>query len=69
MGGGVRLNLYWRGRDVIDVELHVWRRRADDEPGDECPKLTAAPGLQGVSRAAPMEPDTAVFGFGLRSDR
>lgn len=25
----MRLNLYWRGRDVLDVEVHVWRKRPD----------------------------------------
>lgn len=60
----MRLNLHWRGRDVIDVELHVWRMRPDDEP--ERPKLAAAPGLQASELAENFgDPDTiAGFGFG-----
>lgn len=59
----MRLNLYWRGRDVIDVELHLWRTRPDDAPTDLGPTLRATGHLQDSSRSTPMEPDTAVFGF------
>lgn len=62
-GEALRLNLYWRGRDVIDVEVHLWKKREDsDQP--EPPKLEASSGgLQ--ERAEPFGgPDTAVsFGF------
>lgn len=62
----MRVNLYWRGRDVIDVELHVWKRRADDDKTEEPPKLQAAAHPVDVSRAEPMScPDTTVsIGFG-----
>lgn len=60
----MRLTLSWRGRDVIDVEIHAWRKHVD-EP--EQPKLMASGNLQDFSRAEPMAPDTAVcFGFGKR---
>jgi hypothetical protein len=69
----VRLNLYWRGRDVIDVEVHVFRRRRgseDNEPTlqseDKEPTLQAAGQLAASELAEPMEPDTYVripFGF------
>lgn len=60
----MRLNLYWRGRDIIDIELHVWRLRDDDpQPG---PVLEAAAGGE-FERADPMEaPDTTVR-IGFRS--
>lgn len=59
----MRLNLYWRGRDVIDVELHVWKKR-EDPPADDGPPLRAAGHLQDAARAEPMaHPDTVVFGF------
>jgi len=59
----MRLNVYWRGRDVIDVEVHLWRKRDDDEQPDP-PKLEASGGGQ-VERADHFgDPDTAVsFGF------
>lgn len=62
----MRLNLYWRGRDVIDVEAHLWRKREDADTGEGPPKLTAAPHLADSARAEPMEyPDTTVrIGFG-----
>lgn len=61
----MRLNLYWRGRDVIDVELHLWRKR-DDEPAAEPPVIQASGVLQDADRAEPMQPDTTAFGFGTR---
>ena len=61
----MRLNLYWRGIDLIDIELHLFRPRADeDQP--EVPVIQAAAHPVDVSRAEPMEPDTMAFGFGLR---
>ena len=64
----MRLNLYWRGRDVIDVEVHVWKRRADDACDDDCgctgPALESSGNGQ-FELAEPMEaPDTTVrIGF------
>lgn len=64
----MRLNLYWRGRDVIDVEVHAWRKRPDDSAEDDGPTLRAAGHLQSSERAEPMTPDTAVrIGFGSPS--
>ncbi len=62
----MRLNLYWRGRDVIDIEAHVWRKRDDDAAAEEPPKLQAAGQLADASLAEPMDcPDTTVrIGFG-----
>jgi hypothetical protein len=58
----VRLNLYWRGWDLIDVELHLCRRRPDDD--DDGPTLRAHGGGQ-AERADPFgDPGTVVtFGF------
>lgn len=59
----MRLNLYWRGRDVIDVELHVWRQRAEDD-GDEPPTLQASGGGQAERAETFGDPGTVVsFGF------
>lgn len=63
----MRLNLYWRGRDVVDVELHLWRKR-DDETTSDAPKLEAAGHLQDSTRAEPCEPDTKTFGFSQRPE-
>jgi hypothetical protein len=63
----MRLNLYWRGRDVIDVEVHLWRKREDDQP-DNGPTLRAAGHLQDADRAEMVRPDTFVVGFGLRPE-
>lgn len=64
----MRLTLYWRGRDVIDVEVHAWKKRADD--GSEPPKMEAVGYLADSSRAEPTdEPDTRVFGFGVVTRR
>lgn len=63
----MRLNLYWRGRDVLDVELHVWRRRGDEQPEPNAGIEATAGG--NFELAEPMEaPDTTVrIGFGRRS--
>jgi hypothetical protein len=61
----MRINVYWRGFDLLDIEAHAFRRRKDDEPGGEAPKLQAAAHLADSSRAEPMAPDTTAFGFGL----
>jgi hypothetical protein len=65
----VRLNLYWRGWDVFDVELHVWKKRGESpsKPADEGPNLRAAGHLQSSQIATPMEPDTTTFGFSRRT--
>lgn len=61
----MRLTLCWRGRDVFDVELHVWRRREDDK-SEEAPQMQAVGYLADSSRAEPMEcPDTTVSSFGF----
>lgn len=61
----MRLNLYWRGRDVIDVELHVWKQRKDDETPGNSPKLKASGGGQAERADQFGDPDTVVvFGFG-----
>ena len=59
----MRINVYWRGRDVIDIELHIWKRR-EDSAQDDGPTLQASGGgLQ--ERAEPYgDPMTQVsFGF------
>ena len=55
----MRLNLYWRGWDLVDVEVHLVRRRPDDEPVE-----VSNSGGQ-FELAEPMEaPDTTVrIGF------
>lgn len=60
----MRLNLYWRGRDVVDVEVHVWKRR-DPEPVDRGPALQARAALADTAIADPFgDPGTIVsFGF------
>ena len=64
----MRLNLYWRGIDLIDVELHLFRHRDDDEPTGQPPVLSAAAHPVDVSRAdGPAWQDdqpVVVFGFG-----
>ena len=61
----MRLNLYWRGRDVIDIEAHLWRKRADDQPQPEPPTLEATGGGQAERAEHFGDPDTIVsFGFG-----
>lgn len=63
----MRLNLYWRGRDVIDIELHIWRKR--DEASDTgAPTLEAVGYLADSSRAEATQPDTTTFGFGTRPE-
>ena len=61
----MRLTLYWRGRDVLDLELHVWKRRAAADAPD-LPRIEAAGHLVDSERAEPTEPDTTTFGFGAR---
>lgn len=65
-GAAMRLSLYWRGRDVLDVELHVWRKRDDDQPEPDAPRLEASGGGGQAERADAFgDPDTIVsFGFG-----
>lgn len=61
----MRLNLYWRGRDVIDIELHAWRRRDDGQPQDGAPNLEASGGGHAERAATYGDPATiASFGFG-----
>ena len=62
----MRLNLYWRGRDVIDVEVHMWRRRDDDQPQGSAPKLEASGGGQ-AERADTYGDPATIAGFGFRS--
>lgn len=64
----MRLNLYWRGRDVIDIEVHVWRLRDEDDE-DEGPALQASGHLAASELAdGTPSPDTYAqalsFGFG-----
>ncbi len=60
----MRLNLYWRGCDVIDIEVHVWKmRRADEDIAETAPSMQAAPHLAASELANDMAPDTRVFGF------
>jgi hypothetical protein len=62
----VRLTLYWRGYDLLDVELHLIRRRPDDDPPDhDGPALEAGGSLESSDRAEPYgDPATVVrFGF------
>lgn len=61
----MRLNLYWRGRDVVDIELHVWKQRADDEQKPKQPRLQATGGGMAERAERFGDPDTIVsFGFG-----
>ncbi len=65
----MRINVYWRGRDVIDVELHVWEKR-DDGPVDEGPTLQATGGGIAELSGQDSRPDTSVrIGFGSRACR
>lgn len=63
----MRLNLYWRGRDVVDLEIHLWRKR-DEPKEDDAPKLEAVGYLADSSRSEPAQPDTTTFGFGSRPE-
>jgi len=59
----VRLNLYWRGRDVLDVELHLWRRR-DEPTAEAAPTMQANGGGQAERSDHFGDPATIVtFGF------
>ena len=63
----MRLTLYWRGRDVLDIEAHLWKKREEPEP-DNAPKLEAVGYLADSSRAEPSQPDTTTFRFGTRPE-
>lgn len=66
-GDAVRLNLYWRGRDVIDVELHLWRKRPDDAtPESDGPKLEASGGGSS-ERASTFGDPMTIAGFGFQA--
>lgn len=68
----MRLNWYWRGIDVIDVEVHANCLRVEvfspreDEQGD-APRIEAAGHLAASEIAEPIEPDTSTFGFSRRA--
>lgn len=60
----MRINIFWRGFDLLDIEAHAFRRRPDEKV-EVGPKLEAVGYLADSSRAEPMQPDTsAAFGFG-----
>jgi hypothetical protein len=61
---GMRLNLYWRGRDVIDVELHVWKKREERTLDGNGPTLQATGGGQ-AERAEPYGDPATQHGFGF----
>lgn len=60
----MRLNLYWRGIDLIDIEVHVMRPRDQGCDHGDGPTLQASDGGQ-FELADEMEsPDTSVrIGF------
>lgn len=60
----MRLTLRWRGRDVIDVELHVWRNR-EDTTDDSGPTLQASGGGQ-AERADTYGDPATIAGFGFQ---
>lgn len=60
----MRLNLYWRGRDVIDIEAHLWRKRVDEDAEPE-PIVAGLAHLPGSELADDTEPDTYVHVFGF----
>lgn len=60
----MRLNLYWRGRDVIDIEAHVWRKR----PSENSEVLVRNTSLD-TGFAEDTEPDTYVRGFGFQGSQ
>jgi len=62
----VRLNLYWRGRDVIDIELHAWRKRPDQTTTDDGPRLEASGGGSSERSSTFGDPAT-IAGFGFQS--
>jgi len=61
----VRLSLSWRDRDVVDVEIHAWRKRPDDQPADSAPKLEASGGGQ-AERAEHYGDPATIAGFGFQ---
>lgn len=56
----MRLNLYWRGRDVIDVELHIWKPR----PPEGNPVVVVTNTRAETELADEQEPGISGFGFG-----
>lgn len=60
----MRLNLYWRGRDVVDVEVHVWKLR-DPEPVDAGPALQARAHLADTALAEPFGDAATITSFGF----
>lgn len=58
----MKLTLAWRDRDVLDVELHLWRKR-DDET-DDAPRLEASGGGQ-AERASTYGDPAAIVRFGF----
>lgn len=62
----MRLNLYWRGQDVVDVELHVWRKRPDDMTTDDGPRIEASGGGSS-ERASSFGDPATIAGFGFQS--
>ncbi|MCW2763860.1 MAG: hypothetical protein JWR85_4061 [Marmoricola sp.] len=57
----MKLNLYWRGRDVIDIELHLWRlRKTTTVVKDDGPSLRAGASLQSAAFAKPTTPQTTI---------
>jgi len=53
----MRLNLYWRGYDLIDIEVHALRRRRDDDDF-----IVIHSGVN-TDLAEDIDPDTWAFGF------
>lgn len=70
----MRFNVYLRGIDLIDVELHagkatvaVFQPRKDDPAADDGPTLQATAGGQ-FETATVIEPDTKTFGYSQRPE-
>jgi hypothetical protein len=65
----VRLTLHWRGKPLLALDLTA--QSPDDTPADhslEPPMGLSASGGGVFDKAEPMQPDTAVFGFGTRPE-
>lgn len=61
----MRINLYWRGRDVVDVEVHLWKMR-DEAVNSGAPTLEASGG--GSAERAEHYGDPATqHGFGFKA--
>ncbi len=61
----MRINIYWRGVDLLDIEAHVFRMRAAANE-DQGPALQAAPHLAASEIALPTDPELSAstpFGF------